>query len=400
MVCDHALIVWEIENRPILGILYMRKYLRILLPYLCLQIQTSWAQTFINPDSVPINHIQTIGSHNSYRKSMDRGIMRSLRFLDLFYWCSPSPAKQLQYSHLSIPEQFGDYGVRSLEIDIHHDPDGGRYYHRHGNFLAWKKSDSGVEELKQPGMKVLHIADIDYNTHYYTFRDVLLAVKEWSDAHPRHLPIYILVEPKEETPGNHVKAFGMQPALEFDSLAWAMADEDIRSVFADRPEQVFTPDELRGDHSSLREAVTTDGWPLLGEMRGRIVFIIHGSVRHADKYAEHHPSFSGRPMFAQSAADREHAAFIKLDNPFSEDVARHVQQGFMVRSRTDSPGYEARKNDTTRREAAFLSGAQILSTDYYRPDPKLSDYQVSFGNGQVAQFNFLHRTTDAVKNWE
>lgn len=358
------------------------------------------AQPFINPDSVPINHIQVIGSHNSYRKPMDRGIMHTLRLLDPFYWCNPSPAKQLQYSHLPIAEQLEVYGMRSLEIDIHHDPEGGRYYYRHGNFLASKKSESGVEELKQPGMKVLHIADIDYNTHHYTFRSVLAEVKQWSDAHPRHLPIYILVEPKEEGPGDHVKAFGMQPTLKFDSLAWAMVDEDIRTVFADRPEQVFTPDELRGNHESLREAVLTDGWPLLGEMRGRIVFIIHGAVRHADNYARQHPSFRGRPMFAQSAADREHGAFIKLDNPFPAEVAQHVQQGYMVRTRTDTPGYEARKNDTSMREAAFASGAQILSTDYYRPDPKLSDFQVFFEDGKVARLNFLHRGNKLVKEWE
>lgn len=353
----------------------------------------------INPDSVPINHIQTLGTHNSYRKPMDRGIMHTMRLLDPFFWCNPSPAKQLQYSHVPIAEQLGVYGMRSLEIDIHHDPEGGRYYYRKGNFLASKKSDSGVEELKQPGHKVLHIADVDYNTHHYTFREVLREVKRWSDLNPRHLPIYILVEPKEDSPGDHVKAFGLVPTLKFDSLAWVMADDDIQAVFGENMRQVFTPDELRGEYGSLREAIMERGWPKLGEMRGRIVFIIHSNVRHADKYAEHHPSFRGRPMFAQSAADREHAAFIKLDNPFPADVAQHVQQGFMVRTRTDTPGYEARRNDTTMREAAFNSGAQILSTDYYRPDPKLSDYQVMFPERRVAQLNFLAPSGQEVLDW-
>jgi hypothetical protein len=353
----------------------------------------------IDPDSVPINHIQIIGTHNSYRKAMDRGIMHTMRLLDPFYWCNPSPAKQLQYSHVPIAEQLGVYGMRSLEIDIHHDPEGGRYYYRKGNFLASKKSDSGVEALKQPGHKVLHIADVDYNTHHYTFRDVLLEVKKWSDRHPRHLPIYILVEPKEDSPGDHVKAFGLVPTLKFDSLAWAMADADIHAVFGDRPEQVFTPDELRGDYRSLREAIMERGWPMLGQMRGRIVFIIHSNVRHADNYAKGHPSFRGRPMFAQSQADREHAAFIKLDDPFPADVAQHVQQGFMVRTRTDTPGYEARRNDTWMREAAFASGAQIMSTDYHRPDPKMSDFQVHFKGGTVAQVNFLAGQVE-VTDWK
>jgi hypothetical protein len=149
----------------------------------------------------------------------------------------------------------------------------------------------------------------------------------------------------------------------------------------------------------LREAIMERGWPMLGQMRGRIVFIIHSNVRHADNYAKGHPSFRGRPMFAQSQADREHAAFIKLDDPFPADVAQHVQQGFMVRTRTDTPGYEARRNDTWMREAAFASGAQIMSTDYYRPDPKMSDFQVHFKGGTVAQVNFLAGQVE-VTDWK
>jgi hypothetical protein len=377
----------------------MREFCFLLLVMVLFPMGNAAAQS-LDPDSIPINHIQVIGTHNSYRKAMDRGIMHTMRLLDPFYWCNPSPAKQLQYSHVPIAEQLGVYGMRSLEIDIHHDPEGGRYYYRKGNFLASKKSDSGVEVLKQPGHKVFHIADVDYNTHHYTFRDVLREVKKWSDRHPRHLPIYILVEPKEDSPGDHVKAFGLVPTLKFDSLAWAMADEDIWAVFGGRPHQVFTPDELRGHHASLQDAIMQRGWPKLGSMRGRIVFIIHSNVRHADKYAEGHPSFRGRPMFAQSKAGREHAAFIKLDDPFPDDVAQHVQQGYMVRTRTDTPGYEARRNDTRMREAAFNSGAQILSTDYYRPDPRLSDYQVFFEGGKVARLNFLGSKGGEVLRWE
>jgi len=384
---------------------YHRDMKRILPNWACaavsiLMLSGETAAQPFHVDSVPINHIQVIGTHNSYRKAMDPGIMRTMRLLDSFFWCGPSPASQLQYSHVPIAEQLGVYGMRSLEIDIHHDPEGGRYYYRRGNFLGWKKADSGVEELKKPGHKVFHIADVDYNTHHYTFRDVLFEVKKWSDRNPRHLPIYVLVEPKEDGPGDHVKAFGLVPTLKFDSLAWAMADDDIRAVFGENMRQVFTPDELRGKYASLREAVMKRGWPKLGDMRGRIVFIIHGHVRHADKYAEHHPSFRGRPMFVQSKADREHAAFIKLDNPFEPAVTEHVQLGFMVRTRTDTPGHEARRNDTSMREAAFQSGAQILSTDYYRPDPRLSDFQVKFPERTVAKLNFLGPSGQEVQHWE
>ena len=51
-------------------------------------------------------------------------------------------------------------------------------------------SHYGIEALKKPGYKVMHVADFDYMTHYYTLIEALTAVKKWSDANPNHLPIY------------------------------------------------------------------------------------------------------------------------------------------------------------------------------------------------------------------
>ena len=48
--------------------------------------------------------------------------------------------------------------------------------------------------------------------------------------------------------------------------------------------------------------------------------------------------------------------------------------GYLIRTRTDSPTDDARNNDTARRDAALASGAHYLSTDYYVADP-------SFGTG-------------------
>jgi hypothetical protein len=39
----------------------------------------------------------------------------------------------------------------------------------------------------------------------------------------------------------------------------------------------------------------------------------------------------------------------------------------MVRTRADADTREARINDAQRRQAAFASGAQAISTDYYLP---------------------------------
>jgi hypothetical protein len=51
---------------------------------------------------------------------------------------------------------------------------------------------------------------------------------------------------------------------------------------------------------------------------------------------------------------------------------------FIVRTRSDAGTIEARNNDYRRFNAAWQSGSQIISTDYYKPDKRFSDYQVKF----------------------
>jgi hypothetical protein len=50
------------------------------------------------------------------------------------------------------------------------------------------------------------------------------------------------------------------------------------------------------------------------------------------------------------------------------------------------------QGDYTYKNAAFESGAQILSTDYYRPDPRAgtpgwTDFKVQFPNNELARIN-------------
>ena len=54
-----------------------------------------------------------------------------------------------------------------------------------------------------------------------------------------------------------------------------------------------------------------------------------------------------------------------------------VRQGFIVRTRADDGTVEARANDTARRNAAFASGAQIVTTDFLTPDRAVGAYRAS-----------------------
>jgi hypothetical protein len=90
---------------------------------------------------------------------------------------TPETADSLEYTALPLQEQF-DHGVRQIELDIFADPEGGLYATRRGLILVdGANPESGIPELDEPGFKVLHIQDIDFETHCLTFHACLTTLK-------------------------------------------------------------------------------------------------------------------------------------------------------------------------------------------------------------------------------
>ncbi|GIS71415.1 MAG: hypothetical protein CM1200mP10_09920 [Candidatus Neomarinimicrobiota bacterium] len=124
-----------------------------------------------------------------------------------------------------------------------------------------------------PGLKVLHFPDIDYQNHYLTFIDALTAVKIWSNANSNHIPIFILVEAKEDGLANvYPSLSGFTQPLPFDRDALDAIDADIRSVFGDDLNKVITPDDVRGTNESLEAVILDGGWPTIGRITRQSFF--------------------------------------------------------------------------------------------------------------------------------
>lgn len=139
-----------------------------------------------------MNQAQVIGSHNSYKIGIEKPLM------DLIVSENPE-AIGLAYEHIPITEQL-DLGLRSLELDVVYDPEGGRFSNPKGLEML---STQGVEarpydaeSMKDPGFKVLHMPDIDFRSHCPTFKGCLSDIRDWSQAHSDHLPIIITINPK------------------------------------------------------------------------------------------------------------------------------------------------------------------------------------------------------------
>ena len=99
-------------------------------------------------------------------------------------------------------------------------------------------------------------------------------------------------------------------------------------------------------------------------------------------------------MSAQAPDDD--AAFTVVNDPVADGalIQELVEQGYLVRTRTDADTAEARTGDTTRREAAFASGAQIVSTDYEREDPRFPGFVVALPGGGPARCNPVNAPPD------
>ena len=92
-------------------------------------------------------------------------------------------------------------------------------------------------------------------------------------------------------------------------------------------------------------------------------------------------------MFVTADQHAPSAAVLKRDTPKEPEIRALVEQGFIVRTRADDRGIEARANDFRRATAAIRSGAQIVTTDYPVPDPAFGTYLIRLNGGKPAVCN-------------
>ncbi len=323
-----------------------------------------------------MNDLVTVGTHNSYKQAIEPAVM------ELVKRAAPNAWQGLDYTHPPLDRQLDD-GARGLELDIILDPEGGRYAHPALRRIAGLPEDPAyVAAMSKPGIKVLHIQDVDFRSSCESYVGCLAIIRDWSRAHRGHTPILITMN----TNDSKSRAPGGVDGLPFDEAAYDTLDAEIRSVFG--PDQLITPDDVRGPYPTLREAVLDRGWPKLGWARGRVFFAIDEEAPHVMAYRGARRSLEGRVCFVNTDEASPAAGYITLNEP--ADVARitaDVKAGFIVRTRAVADTVEARAGDTRRRDAALASGAQYVSTDYRRPETRFSDYQVRLPSGAIALAN-------------
>ena len=270
------------------------------------------ASSVVHPldDTLTFGHLQARGTHNSYHvQTADR--------------------PEWRYTHAPLDEQLGGQGVRQFELDIYWDSLLGEHV-------------------------VVHIPLIDAGVTCGTVAECAGVMEQWSRANPGHHPIVTLLETRT----------ALTPTS-LDDL-----EAELLSVWP--AERLITPAEVRGTHASLRDAVETDGWPTLGQLRGRALFVLHDAGEWRDALVER---LDDTVLFpdGKGTLDEPWSAFQSMNDPFDPGIPEAVGRGHLVRTRADADVGSGEDDNRARLAAARASGAHFLSSDFPAADQAAPD---------------------------
>ncbi|KAF2160758.1 hypothetical protein M409DRAFT_28894 [Zasmidium cellare ATCC 36951] len=348
-----------------------------------------WRHSHGKADELRMNQIQVVGTHNSYHREI------SLSERKQFEEHIPSP-ENYYYSHSKWTDQLDHQQVRSFEIDLHSDTKGGLYAYP----LIWKLSNLTNEtapfhdpNMLKPGLKVFHVTDADTNAICHTFVECLTQLKNWSDAHPHHLPLTFDLELKNDALGCFLGGVCAEEAKNWTTAQILEVDREIRSVLPSN--KLIVPDDIRKPGLTLEESVLQHGWPTLKDSRGKFMFYFDNDpdsdIKLREKYrADGHESLQNRTVFTNAVEGEADCAFIKHNSPDVKDIQRLVKKGYFVRTRADEPITTILARNTTMRDQAFESAAHVVSTDYpaYGMSTRWDwDYAVQLDGGKIARCN-------------
>lgn len=259
------------------------------------------------PAPLRMNDVQSRGTHNSTHRD-PKGVV------------TDRPEIGWGYSHRPITAQLEEQGVRQLELDVHWNPAKGEF-------------------------EVYHVWLADDRTTCDELRACLAEVDRWLADHPSSSPVMVMIEPKDAELED-----GDPFTRPLDDAAYDRLDEVLLSSV----DRVVTPDSVTTAGKTLRSSIVEDGWPLLDDVRGSVVYVLDGDD-HAARYSDGWTSLAGRAMFVQAPDPASPvAAFVSRsgDGDKYERMRSLVAQNFMIRDLTEDF------------EAAKAAGAHFISTDF------------------------------------
>ena len=278
-----------------------------------------------------VNHIQAKGTHNSYHLSSTLS----------------AAVPEWKFDQPPLDEQLDKHGVRQVELDVH--------YNGNGEFT------------------IFHVPTLDAKSTCPTLRACLKLMKAWSDQHPKHHLLSILIEPKDDLDVKKVKGH-------YDEL-----DAAILSVWP--KQRLMRPDDVRGAHPTLRKALEIDGWPTIAATRGKAMFLMLDNGAHRTAYLQGHPTLENRVIFVRGGSTEPWAAAVEHNDPVGSKttIEMAAKAGFLVRSDADD-AKKSKSDNFAKAKAALLTGAHHISSDF-PVAPKDGSYGFVLTGGNPSRCN-------------
>lgn len=282
--------------------------------------ETQFVNFDLNDETIALNEIQLLASHNSYKKTGSEIGKFFVGLGDSF-----AEAKSLRYGYRHLTEQF-EHGIRSQEWDV-------RYQNN--------------------GFQINHVPLVDNSSVAPQFDKALEEVALYSEHNPHHIPIIILIELKNDW-------MMLNPLLKnIGANEIQLLDKLIEEKLGNR---LFKPSDMINSSLTLRETIENNGWPSVHALLGKVLFVLHPGFA-TDTYYALDETLSSQTMFIgvdHNNLEQPYAAFVVHNNPSPSQIQPMIEAGFIVRTRIDS----GLQFDDQIFEQAVWSGAQILTTDF------------------------------------
>ena len=316
----------------------MRIILFIYSIFLSLHVQ---AFSSLNLESLPFNYFQAKGTHNSYH-------IRPRLVVD----------ESFNYSHKSILAQLETYGIRQLELDININ----------------RKNE----------LKVNHLPFIDFKSHCVLLKDCLTTIKEWSDRNKSHYPVVVWIEPKV----NFIYRF--HPKYKKFKIEHVYKAENlINSIFS--KDDLFIPDQLRGDSLDLPSALKEKGWPSLKNLRGKVMFVLLNTKKLRDEYTKEALNLEGKTLFVQSTSPTApSAAFFKEHNLEGFGNSQQLLKNNFILTMMSDRKAKSFENNKKQINECIDNGIHFLSGDNTTNDrlyPEVYFQEEAILNTKVIELN-------------
>ncbi|MDR0845623.1 MAG: hypothetical protein LBN71_10405, partial [Tannerella sp.] len=253
-----------------------------------------------------LNEVRFLATHNSYKQYGSAPGKLMIRLAT-----NKHEADALRYAYKQLTSQL-EAGIRSFELDV---------------------------RLRGTTFEAVHVPLVDNMSNPINLEKGLHELKLFSDHNPKHFPIIVLLENKNDWTflDPKIRKIGDAEFSDFDRM--------LDDVFG---EKLYRPADFLAatGTKSLPEAIRT-GWPTVESLLGKFIFAI-GDAR----YFAMDTTLSSQRMFIVSGPDAPYASFIIHNTPDVAEIRALVDKGFIVRTRMD----ESLSWDEERYRRAMESG--------------------------------------------